>query len=200
MRLRSVAPMRTAKIGYIVVSALMCVLGVFLMVKPDFSASALGVLCGVLMIVFGLVRLTGYFSKDLYRLAFQYDLVFGVLLIALGIIMLVRPGSLMNFICIALGLYILIDGLFKLQIANEARSFGVGNWWLIMTFAIVTAVCGFVLLFRPGDGSRVLMTVFGISLLAEGVLNLSTAVTAVKIVKHQKPDVIEVDYTEERED
>ena len=69
-----------------------------------------------------------------------------------------------------------------------------------MTFAIATAGCGFVLLFRPGDGSRVLMTVFGISLLAEGVLNLSTAVTAVKIVKHQKPDVIEVDYTEERED
>ena len=198
--MRSTTPMRIAKFGYVAISLLFCVFGILLIAVPAVSPNAFGIAAGCAMIAFGTVKLVGYFSRDLFRLAFQYDLVFGILLIALGIIMLVRPGSLMNFICIALGLYILIDGLFKLQIANEARSFGVGSWWLIMTFAIATAVCGFVLLFRPGEGSRVLMTVFGISLLAEGVLNLSTAVTAVKIVKHQKPDVIEVDYTEERED
>lgn len=41
---------------------------------------------------------------------------------------------------------------------------------------------------------------FGISLLTEGILNLSTVLTAVKIVRHQMPDVIEVDYYEEGKD
>lgn len=200
MRSRSIAPMRAAKIGYIIISAVLCILGVVLIVDPEFSATALNIICGTLLIVFGCVRLTGYFSKDLYRLAFQYDLTFGILLIALGILMLTHPGSLMTFISIALGIFILSDGLFKIQIAFEAKQFGIRKWWLILGFAILSGICGLVLMFRPGEGSNLLMILLGITLLSEGILSLSTMITAVKIVKHQKPDVIEADYYKESEE
>lgn len=64
----------SSQTGYIIISAVLCVLGAVLIAFPDFSVSLLGVICGITMIVFGIVKLTGYFSKDLYRLAFQYDL------------------------------------------------------------------------------------------------------------------------------
>ena len=92
--MRSVAPMRAAKIGYIVMSLILCVLGTVLIAVPDFSLTAVGVICGAVMIVFGIIRLIGYFSKDLYRLAFQYDLTLGIVMIILGAVMLFRPGSL----------------------------------------------------------------------------------------------------------
>ena len=60
--------MRTAKIGYIIISTALCVLGVLLIAVPDFSVSMLGIVCGITLIVFGCVKLTGYFSRDLYRL------------------------------------------------------------------------------------------------------------------------------------
>ena len=123
---RSVAPMRAAKIGYIVISACLCVFGCLLMSMPTFSAALLGVICGVLLIVFGAVRLVGYFSRDLFRLAFQYDLTLGIVLIVMGVILLLHPAGLMTFLCVALGLYIFADGLFKLQIALESRRFGIG--------------------------------------------------------------------------
>ena len=63
--MRSVTPMRVAKIGYIIMSVLLCVFGVLLIVVPDISLSVIGIVCGALFIVFGLVRLVGYFSKDL---------------------------------------------------------------------------------------------------------------------------------------
>lgn len=196
--MRSVSPIRAAKIGYIAVSAALCVLGIFLIALPDFSASLLGVLCGVLAVLFGLVKLLGYFSKDLYRLAFQYDLAFGLVLIALGTAMLAHPSGVMTALCLALGLFILADGIFKMRIAKDARRFGVDAWWLILILAIVTSVCGAVLMFRPGEGGRLLMIVFGISLLADGILNLGTVLTAVKIIKHQRPDTIEVEDYEEK--
>lgn len=199
MHFRSIAPMRTAKIGYMVISLAFCVLGIALIALPEFSASLLGVLCGILFIIFGCVRLMGYFSRDLYRLAFQYDLTFGILLIAMGIILLVHPGSLMNFICLTLGVVILSEGLFKVQIALESKRFGIRRWWLILGVALFTGACGFVLLFRPGEGSRLLMILLGITLLAEGILNFSTVITAVKIIKHQKPDVVDIDYKETEE-
>ena len=82
--MRSVVPMKTAKIGYFVISVLFCVLGIVLITSPGTSVVWLGRLLGVGMIVFGAIKLVGYFSRDLFRLAFQYDLAFGILLIALS--------------------------------------------------------------------------------------------------------------------
>ena len=42
--MRSVAPMRTAKIGYMVISGLMCALGIFVIAKPATSAAVLGLI------------------------------------------------------------------------------------------------------------------------------------------------------------
>ena len=114
--MRSVTPMRAAKIGYIVMSALFCLLGIALLFTPDASALWLGRLLGIGMIVFGAVKLVGYFSRDLFRLAFQYDLAFGVLLMVLGIVTLSHPGDAMSFLCVMFGIPVLADGLFKIQI------------------------------------------------------------------------------------
>lgn len=197
---KSVKPMKTAKIGYIVMSAMFCILGIALIVSPEISASVLGTIMGIMMIVFGVVKLVGYFSKDLFRLAFQYDLAFGILLIVLGIIVLLKPSNVMNFICIVLGISILADALFKVQIAMDSKTFGIKLWWLILVLAVLTGIIGILLVFRPTESTQMLMILFGISLLTEGILNLSTVLTAVKIVRHQMPDVIEVDYYEEGKD
>lgn len=195
-KMRSVAPMRTAKIGYIIISAALCLLGAMLIAVPDFSAALLGVICGIILTLFGAVKLIGYFSKDLYRLAFQYDLIFGIVLIAVGVVILVRPESVLNFICIALGLTVLADGISKIRISLESKSFGIREWWLILVSAVLTSAMGLVLMFRPAQSVRVMMIILGITLLLEGILNLCTVITAVKIIKHQQPDVIEVtEYT-----
>ena len=59
--------MRAAKIGYIVMSAALCVLGILLICLPEVFSGLIGVLIGIILIVFGAVRMAGYFSKDLYR-------------------------------------------------------------------------------------------------------------------------------------
>ena len=199
MESRSVTPMRIAKTGYIVMSVVFCVVGVLFIALPARSAVMIGRVLGAAMAVFGVVKLVGYFSKDLYRLAFQYDLEFGILLIALGVIVLLRTNGVMDFICIAAGVAILADGLFKIQIAIDSRRFGIRDWWLIMVLAVATGGVGLLLIFRPWESVQVLTVLLGAALLAEGVLNLCVALSAVKIVKNQQPDVIETDYFEVRE-
>lgn len=188
---------RTAKIGCIAVSCALCLLGAGMIAFPDVSASVLSIVCGVLMLLFGAARLIGYFSKDLYRLAFQFDLTTGLLAVVLGIELLARPGSLMTFLCAAVGFFILTDGLFKAQTALQSKQFGISRWWLMMVLAVLCAVCGFLLMLRPGEGSVILTRLIGVTLLSEGLLSLSTMLTAVKIVKNQQPDVIEITHYRE---
>ena len=191
--MRSVAPMKTAKIGYIVMSVLFCVLGVVLLFTPGVSALWIGRLLGIGLILFGAIKLVGYFSRDLFRLAFQYDLAFGLLLMVLGIVTLSHPGDALSFLCVMFGIPVLADGLFKIQIAVDSRQFGIRNWWLVLVLAALTCVVGVVLVFRPMTGVRALTALMGLSLLCDGVLNLSVALCTVKIVDYQRPDVIETD-------
>lgn len=198
--MRSVVPMKIAKYGYIIISVVFCLVGLTMILLPTPSVTVIGYFFGIAMMVFGIIKLIGYFSKDLFRLAFQYDLQFGILLLILGGITLLKPENTMTFICISLGVCIIADCLFKMNIAFEAKSFGIRSWWLILTLSIFAGIIGLLLVFRPSAAIQTIIILLGISLLAEGILNFSVAINLVKIIKNQVPDVIETDYYEIREE
>lgn len=190
---------KVAKTGYIIISILLCVLGIVLIAVPDFSVTLLCVLGGGIMMLFGLVKIIGYCSKDLYRLAFQFDLAFGILFVVLGFILIIRTDAMVNLICIVMGICVLADALLKIQISIDSRAFGIKKWWLILAMAILTGVAGFLLIFWPSESIQTIMILFGIDLITEGVLNLITILTAVKIIRHQLPEVIDVEYCETKQ-
>lgn len=180
-----------AKYGYIILSSLLCVLGITLIAVPNFSISLLCWIGGILLILFGCVKILGYLSKDLYRLAFQFDLAFGILLISLGLILILRTDAMIHIICSLLGICILADALLKIQISIDAKSFGIRQWWMILGAAIITSVIGFLLLLRPTESAEIVMVLLGMSILAEGILNLITVLTVVKIFHRKNP--LEID-------
>lgn len=180
---------QAAKSGYIIVSVLLCVLGAALIADPAFSVLLLCRISGLLLALFGAIRIVGYVSKDLYRLAFQYDLAFGILLIALGALMMLRTDKMANVLFSILGIYVLADALLKVQIAIDAKAFGIDSWWLILAAAVVAGVAGFLLVLRPSESAGAVMISLGAALLAEGALNFITILAAVKIVCRRGPDV-----------
>ena len=186
--MRSTKAIRIAKISYIILSSLFIVLGVGLIALRDLSVSLIGIAAGVMLIAFGIVKLIGYFSKDLYRLAFQFDLSLGLMLAVLGVIILRNPDQAMSFLCLMLGIATMGDGLFKLQSALDARRFGLKSWPLILTLAVGAGVVGALLMLRPMQSARTLTVLLGIGMMLEGVLNLCVALFSIKIIRHQRVD------------
>ena len=146
-----------------------------------------------MLIVYGLIKILGYFSRDVYCLAFQFDLAFGVLLAAVGVIIIVRRNVVVNLIFGIFGILILADALFKIQMSVDAKKFGLNLWWRIMLVAILTGVLGFLLLIRPSEAAEVMMILVGVSILFEGILNLCVAFYTIKIIKNQRQDIIDMD-------
>jgi Uncharacterized conserved protein len=164
---------------------------------PDILLPLIGKVFGIVVILFGCIKLIGYFSKDLFRLAFQYDLQFGILAFVLGLIILMKPSEVINFLYEAIGISVLADSLFKIQIAFDSRRFGIKKWWGILVLSILTGIIATVLIFNPSESHKILIIFLGITLISEGVLNFFVTITTVKIVKHQYPDHIDVDCFEE---
>lgn len=183
--MRADTAIQMAKKGYIATSLILCAIGLWMILRPELSLSLLGIVVGTALIVCGIVKLGGYLSRDLYQLAFQFDLAFGILIMALGIVILLRPEHTMSFLCIILGTAVLADGLFKIQTSIDARRFGLKTWWLILFLAILTSAVGMIMALRPSQSARALVTIMGMSLLAEGMLSLCVALCTVKVL--QKP-------------
>ncbi len=186
--MRSVTPMRTAKIGYIVMSVFAIVIGTIMIAMPELLAKTMCMIIGIAAAAFGTVKLISYFSKDLFRLAFQFDLAEGILLIILGITTAVMPEMFLGMIGTVFGICVMADGLLKIQVALDAKTFGVSKWWLILTAAVLAVTAGFFLIINPIESSAVVAVITGITLLTEGIMNLITVLVAVKIIKNQLPD------------
>lgn len=172
---------RAARTGYLLISMLLCVQGTALIAFPDCSAILLCRLGGGVMALFGAVKIIGYCSRDLYRLAFQFDLAFGMLLMTLGVILIVRTNRMINLMFMMMGICVLADALLKVQISIDAKAFGIGKWWLIFSVAILTAIAGVMLVLRPFESAQAVMVLLGTALIAEGVLNLITVLNAVTL-------------------
>lgn len=196
MKLRSVLPMRVAKYGYIAISIIFCLVGIALILLPMPSMSAISLFFGIAMLVFGIFKLIGYYSKDLFRLAFQYDLQFGILLIILGTVTLFMREDALRFICVAYGVCLMADCLFRIGIAFDAKHFGIQSWWVTLVLAIFGGIVGLLLTVCPVAALEAAKVLLGVSLFAEGILSLSMVVSMVKIIKHQQPDVIIADEYE----
>ena len=177
---------KIAKYGYIVLSILIAILGLVLIIFPSFSASLLCKIGGIILILFGIVKIIGYSSKDLYRLAFQFDLAFGIFMIALGAILILRTEKMMSIISIIFGIFVLADALIKIQMSIDSKFFGIKVWWILLTIAIVTGIVGFLLILRPYESVRGIMIITGISLCFESLLNIFTALTVVKYIDKKK--------------
>ena len=191
--MNSSGTLKIARNGYIVMAVVFCALGIFLMAVPEKAVKIICVLAGILFLADGIIKIIGYFSRDFYCLAFQFDLAFGVLLAAVGVVIIIRRNVVVNLIFGIFGILILADALFKIQTSIDAKKFGLSLWWRILLMAILAGVLGLLLLVRPFEAAEVMMILVGVSLLFEGILNLCVAIYTVKIIKNQKQDIIDMD-------
>lgn len=174
---------RQAKWAYILCSILFCITGTVLIIYPAISARVISYIVGVVSILYGLSKILGYLSEDMYFLAFQFDLALGIFVSIIGIIFLLQPGRIISFLPFLIGLFVIIDGVFKVQTSVDARRFGLREWWLILVGAIICLGFGIFLLCDSIKGGEFLTVVMGIALLINGLQNLFNALYTIKISK-----------------
>lgn len=188
---------KKTKKAYICSSLVMMALGVLLLLFPEISALTVCYIVGAFVTLFGIVKLVGYFSKDLFRLAFQFDLALGIFSIVIGILILIHPTNIVNIVPVIIGLFVLIDGAFKMQTAIDAKKFGMNRWWCVVALAAATGFAGLFLIINPFEGAKALMILLGATLVVDGIQNLCVVAYTVKSTPSVR-QVIDVEYEEVR--
>ena len=187
MNQKGSALVRMAKTVSFVLSGFLLALGVILIFWSDELSSVLRFFFGVLSVLLGGAKIFGYFTNDLYRIAFQFDLAMGSLVALFGLLMLVKPESAMPLLTNAVVIYVLLDGLIRVQTAVDAYRFGMPCWYLLLACSVLL-VLGALSVFLFGDaGHRFLL--MGVLLIADaGLYAFVTAYTVrVRVRKTNYP-------------
>ena len=104
---------KQAKISNLIIYSFMVAVGLAMLIFREIPTNVETIILSVLCILVGGAQILGYFSNDLYRLAFQFDLAIGLFLAIIGVLTLI-VGSKDPLGTVRLfGIYIFIDGLLK---------------------------------------------------------------------------------------
>ncbi len=178
---------RKAKITNVIAAALMALSGLLLIFLPDLRDTLpQRILLAVLFFLNGAARLLGYFSNDLYRLAFQFDFACGIFSAILALAIAFVPETTLHNLPLLLTAYVVLDALFKLQMSFDARRFGMHGWGAMLATSIVLVLagagCSAALL---GDFFSHTMAV-GLALTVDGLQNIWITAYAVRVRVRKK--------------
>lgn len=185
--------LKRIKVSAILLSCVFIALGVCILIWPGISAVTLCWLVGILAIVFGAMQLVRYCTAGPLGAIFRHDLALGVFGILAGVLLVLHPMGVLSIMPIVIGFYIVIDSVLGLQASIDLARTGHTGWWLALVAAILSAVCGVLLILSPFEGAAALMVVLGISLIFDGVQNLVTVLYLARAARAAAP--VEVDYT-----
>lgn len=171
---------------YVLLSVLLLVLGILLVANPDTSMITICRILGGGALAFGVIRIVLYFVREIDGVAIRYDFAAGAFCVIVGAMLLWRAPTMVGFLSVVVGLLILVDSVFKLQVAIDSRRMGATTWWVTLLFTCVCMVMGGLLVFDPFSGQQVLATVMGVSLIADGLQNLCTVIYAAVFVQGVK--------------
>ncbi|MCI8446006.1 MAG: hypothetical protein HFH31_00770 [Bacilli bacterium] len=166
-------------------------LGLFLVIKPDTTITAISYIIGGIIMVTGITFLIKYFSnREQYGL-FSGDLIFGVLSIVIGLVLILNPTALAKVIPFIIGVWILISSVTKIEYSMQLKSIDNRAWVYTMIIAIITFIWGLLLIFDPFGGAMAITQIIGIFILVYAILDFIEIFIIRKNLKDIKKEVKE---------
>lgn len=188
---------KSAKIINVVSACLMFLAGLLLLVIPNLGGfTAQRIMLSILFGLTGAAKVFGYFSNDLYRLAFQFDFATGFFCILLAILTALVPENMFHALYLLIAAYVTLDALMKAQISIDAKRFGMTRWLLILISSLLLCGAGG---FYVGAVAAELMrmpAIIGIALMADGLENMWVTAYTVRVQTKKKSLPEEFDVEE----
>lgn len=180
-------------------------LGMLLIFQSEATITTISYIVGAILIAAGAFALIRYISINTKGLdSTDLDILYGIVSIILGVLIITNPHAIASIIPVILGIGIIISSASKLQYAFNLKKANNDIWKATMVIAIISTICGVVLLFNPFAGAVLIMRIVGIFIVAYSILDfISTYIINKNVEEFQtivESETIEAEIVEEKEE
>ena len=151
------------------ISALFALLGIIFLIFPEESLNTIRWIFCIIALVSGFYLIAIDFSRKIYMPFFNTSAA-GAILVVLGIVFALYP-NIMNIFPVLLGAWFVINAISSIRFSMALQ--GSTSFNLAISMAILSLICGILLLINPWGGQISMMMFVGVMLLIYSVSNIA---------------------------
>ncbi len=152
----------TMTIFSIIGDILLLLLGSYFALNPTISASFMGYMFGIALIITGVYNSIKYVVNFEVSKFFINSLIYGIISILAGIIIVFNPFSFANIVSIMLGIWLIISSIFRGTLVWQLKKYNEEIWPISLTISLLTLILGILVLINPFESYLLLTTFIGI--------------------------------------
>ena len=160
------------------------ILGVLLLINPEFFTKLAVIVIGVILIFFGIVFLVRYFKeRNEPDSNSGGTLAIAIIALALGIICTFFSWwiiGLFGVMAVFIGIILIITGILKITTYSDNKKQGLPVSAMTIVGAVISIILGIIIIINPFSAVNVLWIFAGIALIVAGILDLIAIISGRK--------------------
>ena len=171
------------KMGWtsILTSVVFAVLGLIIYLNPNTTFTLITYIVGAIFILIGIPRVLTYFKARADINVDNFELVFGIIAILLGIVVIICSSFIQAILRISIGVWILYSGIIRLGGSFKLKGLNVSEyiWVTMLLIAIIMLIFGFYIIIVQGS----VISIIGILMIIYSVMDIIEEFIFMKNVK-----------------
>lgn len=183
----SIENMYKRMIIYSLLTALLTIImGIVLLLLPNATNKVVGIIVGIIFLIEGINSVYKYFHREGAKL-YNLNLIFGVLYALLGVVIIIYPFTVVEFVTVCLGIYMIINGASKVNYALWLKRGNEESWLITLATGILIAIVGILVIFNP-FASLTLTKLAGAFLIITGILDFMDTI----LFRNRSKEIMEI--------
>lgn len=177
----------------IISSLLLFLFGLVLAVNAEGFIKSITVAIGVVLLLIGVFPVIDYFRYRKEGLGASVGLISGIFSIVCGLMLLINKDLLMILIPVFIGVWMIINGINKIQVSFEIKDLGEKSWIITFIYSILIIVLGGYFIVNPISGATTVTSFIGIVLCIYAVLDIIDCIIIKVKVKSFKKELDKIE-------
>ena len=177
----------------IISSLLLFLFGLVLAVNAEGFIKSITVAIGVVLLLIGVFPVIDYFRYRKEGLGASVGLISGIFSIVCGLMLLINEDLLMILIPVFIGVWMIINGINKIQVSFEIKDLGEKSWIITFIYSILIIVLGGYFIVNQISGATTVTSFIGIILCIYAVLDIIDCIIIKVKVKSFKKDLDKIE-------
>ena len=177
----------------IISSLLLFLFGLVLAVNAEGFIKSITVAIGVVLLLIGVFPVIDYFRYRKDGLGASVGLISGIFSIVCGLMLLINEDLLMILIPVFIGVWMIINGINKIQVSFEIKDLGEKSWIITFIYSILIIVLGGYFIVNPISGATTVTSFIGIILCIYAVLDIIDCIIIKVKVKNFKKELEKIE-------
>lgn len=173
-------------------SILLFVFGLLMAINSEAFLKTMTIILGVILIIIGVFPIFEYFRTK-GSLGAGIGLISGIFSVVCGLMFLFNEDMLMILVPVFIGVWMIINGINKIQLALQLRDDNENTWIITFVYSIIIVILGGFFIIKPVSGANIVATTIGIILCIYAIFDIVDCILIKIKVKKIVDEVKEID-------